>query len=260
MSNSGFNYQNVKEEMLKIIDRCLKESGSIQTGSILSETRKVFDIGQGGNAAEQIVLTVWYDLFRTGVLSPGLNLSNPNLPFCHLTAQGTAAMAQLSRDPANPAGYLAHLRSIGAINAVAMSYTTEGLAVYSAACYRATAVMVGCAAESLVLEIRDALVTKLKGNGKSVSAKLHDWRAKIVLDQLADEIDQRHASLPRPLQEEYSAYWPAFTGQIRMARNDAGHPTSIDPVTADTVHASLLIFPQLARLYLQLLNWIKTTV
>jgi len=30
---------------------------------------------------EQAVLTQWHDLFRTGLLAWGLNLSNPNSPF-----------------------------------------------------------------------------------------------------------------------------------------------------------------------------------
>jgi hypothetical protein len=260
MAKTGLNQQNVKQEMLKIVERFANQRGFMQANSILDETSKVLGVGLADDPSQQILLTVWHDLFRTGVLSPGHNLDNPNLPFYHLTAQGAAAMAQLSRDPTNPAGYMAHLQAVGPLNPVATSYITEALAVYSAACYRATAVMVGCAAESLVLEIRDALVAKLKAKGQSASAKLQDWRAKTVLDQLAKEIDQRLATLPRPLQEEYSAYWPAFTGQIRMARNDAGHPTSIEPVTGDTVHASLLIFPQLAKLSLQLLDWINTTI
>jgi hypothetical protein len=60
----------------------------------------------------------------------------------------------------------------------------------------------------------------------------------------------------RELRERYEMYWSAFAGQIRTARNDAGHPTSIDPVTADTVHASLLIFPELAGLAGALWNWV----
>ena len=112
---------------------------------------------------------------------------------------------------------------------------------------------------SIINEIARCLEMPLN-NGKSqpVAAKLQDWRVKTVLDQLASEIDSRLGSMPRALREEYSAYWPAFTGQIRMARNDAGHPTSIDPVTVDTVHASLLIFPQLAKLSLELLAWINS--
>jgi hypothetical protein len=50
----------------------------------------------------------------------------------------------------------------------------------------------------------------------------------------------------------------AFTHQIRTAGNDAGHPVSVDPVTPDEVHASLLIFPQLAALASQLKDWITS--
>jgi hypothetical protein len=53
------------------------------------------------------------------------------------------------------------------------------------------------------------------------------------------------------------AYWAAFAQQIRTVRNDVGHPSSVDPVTPDTVHASLLIFPELAKLQNKLTNWVK---
>jgi hypothetical protein len=62
----------------------------------------------------------------------------------------------------------------------------------------------------------------------------------------------------KPLAESFSAYWPAFAEQIRGARNDAGHPASVDPVTPETVHAALLIFPELARLAKALEAWIHT--
>jgi len=260
MDQVGVDEQNVKQTMLEVISRYAEKGSQFQANSVLHETAESLNVGQSNDAAHQVVLTVWYDLFRTGIISWGLNLANPNPPFCHLTARGTSAMVQLSRDPSNPAGYLQHLEAIGALNAVAMSYLTEGLETYNASCHRAAAVMVGCASESLILEVRDALLAQLKAKNQPVAAKLQDWRVKTVLDQLATEIDSRLGSMPRPLQEEYSSYWAAFTGQIRMARNDAGHPTSIDPVTADTVHASLLIFPQLAKLSLELLAWIKSAV
>lgn len=203
---------------------------------------------------------MWYDLFREGIISWGFNLANSEPPFCHLTERGADAMAQLSRDLSNPAGYLAHLKAIGALNAIAMSYITEGLDAYNSGCHRAAAVMVGCAAECLTLELRDTVVAKFQGKSQPVSPKLQDWRVKTVLDQLAVEIDDRRASMPQQLREEHSSYWSAFTGQIRMARNEAGHPNSIDPVTVDIVHASLLIFPQLAKLSLELLAWIRSTM
>lgn len=64
--------------------------------------------------------------------------------------------------------------------------------------------------------------------------------------------------MPYALAESFEQYWPAFTGQIRNVRNDAGHPKSIEPVTYETVQASLLIFPELARLIQNLITWISS--
>jgi hypothetical protein len=58
---------------------------------------------------EQALLTAWYDLFGSGHLSWGYNLNNPDPPFCHTTEQGRRTLAQISRDPSNPDGYMAHL-------------------------------------------------------------------------------------------------------------------------------------------------------
>jgi hypothetical protein len=62
--------------------------------------------------------------------------------------------------------------------------------------------------------------------------------------------------MKRELRESFEAYWSAFAQEIRAVRNDAGHPTSVDPVTSDTVHASLLVFPELARLASGLSRWV----
>jgi hypothetical protein len=68
---------------------------------------------------------------------------------------------------------------------------------------------------------------------------------------------QRHkVQMKRELRESFEAYWSAFAQEIRAVRNDAGHPTSVDPVTSDTVHASLLVFPELARLASGLSRWV----
>lgn len=114
----------------------------------------------------------------------------------------------------------------------------------------------GAAAESLVLELRDVLVAKITSLSRPPARDLEDWRIKKVLDALKKEIDSQRANIPTQLWEAYQGFWPAFTQQIRAARNDAGHPTNIDPVTQETVHASLLIFPELAKLANDLRDWI----
>jgi hypothetical protein len=107
------------------------------------------------------------------------------------------------------------------------------------------------------VELRERVIEKLTALGKPVPANLKDWRVKTVTDALTkvfDNIDSKHE---RELRDRFEAYWTAFPHQIRTVRNDAGHPTNIDPVTADAVHASLLVFPELTRLATELGSWVQ---
>jgi hypothetical protein len=211
-----------------------------------------------GRGNDQAILTQWGELFRTGLLAWGLNLANPNPPFFHLTERGRAALANLSRDPSNPAGYLRHLAAIATLDDVSMSYLTEGLECYVAGLFKASAVMVGGSAESVILNLRDSTVNKLKALGTPVPKPMEDWKIKTVSDALAGFFDRQKANFPRELRDAFEAYWSAFALQIRAVRNDAGHPLTVDPVTPDTVHAALLVFPELARLASDLSKWVST--
>ena len=146
------------------------------------------------------------------------------------------------------------------INPVSKSYIIEALDTFNSNCYKASAVMVGCAAESISLEIRNALVNKLNSLGRTIPNNLNDWRIRTVLQAIQTELDNHSRNMPRTLREQYDSYWPAFTQQIRAVRNDAGHPTNLDPVTFDSVHGALLIFPELAALGYSLLDWISNNL
>jgi hypothetical protein len=228
---------------------------NLQQGSVLNAVATT--LGARNNPdLEEAILTQWADLFRTGLLAWGLNLANPNPPFFHLTERGRQVFQYLARDPSNPAGYLCHRESIATLEPVAMSYLTEGLECYVAGLFKAAAVMVGGAAESVVLTLRDHVIQKLTLLHKSIPSGMRDWRFKTVSDALRSFFEAHAEKFNRELLETFEAYWPAFNQQIRAARNDAGHPVSVDPVTPDTVHASLLIFPELVKLSDSLSRWI----
>ncbi|APV51111.1 hypothetical protein BWI17_16325 [Betaproteobacteria bacterium GR16-43] len=141
---------------------------------------------------------------------------------------------------------------------MANSYLLEALDCFNSNYIKAAAVMIGCAAESVILDLRDQLTAKLNSLGHGVPSKLSDWRIKTVLDAIYQFLEMRKADLPRELREEFEAYWNAFGQQIRTTRNDAGHPTSVDPVTDDAVHASFLVFPEQAELAGKLSAWISS--
>jgi hypothetical protein len=172
-----------------------------------------------------------------------------------LSERGKQALENLTRDPSNPPGYLRHLASNAMLDPVALSYVREALDCYVAGLFKAAAVMAGAAAERVILVVRDIVVQKLTALGRTVPSQLNDWRIKVVSDSVHRFLDGHKSQFPRELREEFEAYWSAFAQQIRAARNDAGHPESIDPVTPDTVHASLLIFPELAKLAYGLVSW-----
>jgi hypothetical protein len=257
----------IRKVLLEIVEEMSSQStgycrlSDMDSRHTLEEAAKQLGIalrGEGRNLdLEQALLTVWHDLFRTGHLAWGYGVFTPDPPFYHITEQGRKALENLSRDPANPDGYLAHLTNSVLPNPIALSYLEEALKTYNSDCFKATAVMVGAAAESIVLELRDALVARMASLGKTPPRNLQGWRVKRVIGSLKRELELHKKDIPSPLYEAFEAYWPAFTQQIRAARNEAGHPTSIDPVTPETVHASLLIFPELAKLGSELKSWVS---
>jgi hypothetical protein len=246
-------------ELRKTVLEVVKEAGTrqntaLQSATILHESAKRLNIR--GIEEQRALLAFFGDLFRIGYLAWGHDLLNSSPPFCHITDRGRIALAAVSRDPTNPDGYLANLQVSGSLNPVTESYIREALATYAAGCFKATAVMVGAAAESVVLQVRDSLAARHDELGKPRPSGLDDWRISRILDRLEALLAAQRASMPRQLFEAFEAYWPAFTQQVRVARNSAGHPTSVDPVEERTVQASLLIFPELIKLSTELGEWI----
>ncbi len=249
------NENKVRKAILEAIEKQARGRQSLQQISVLRDAAAQLSADRD-EALQEAILTYWYDLFRSGHLAWGKNLMNPDPPWFHLTERGRETLKHLSRDPANPEGYMEYLRQSASLGPVAASYVDEALKTYASSCYKATAVMIGAAAERMVLDLRDALVARMVQLGKTTPRPLADWRIKTVFDAIARELETHRADMPVKLAEAFTAYWSGFVQQLRAARNDAGHPSSIDPVTPEAVHAALLMFPELASLASQLKDWV----
>jgi hypothetical protein len=198
-------------------------AGYFQSGAILRAVAEQLNAFHNPEA-ELAILTLWHDLLRGGLLAPGCDLANPDLPFLHLTAAGRRALENFSRDPSNPDGYNAHLRANGLPDSIVTSYIEEAVLAYNATCYKSAAVMVGGAAERYVLLIRDELVAGLTRKSVAIPANMNEWRYKTVRDAVGAELDSNRPHMPQRLKESYSAFWVPLTEQPRLYRNDAGHP------------------------------------
>ena len=206
---------------------------------------------------QQAILSVYGDLFRNGILWWGYDLNNFKLPFLHLTEKGKKVLDKFSRDPSNPEGYINYISSFN-INEVSMSYIKEALETYNNNCFKAAAVMIGAASESSILELRDNLKAKIESKGKTIPSKLNDKRISTVINKISSEIESNKENMPGELYDSFNIHWNSFIGQIRVSRNDAGHPKGISPVEEETVHSSLLIYPNLLKLIDELNEWVKT--
>lgn len=257
---TGPTGEQMRLALFSAIDRLASKTGAnFQSGTVLRQAAE--ELGVLRDQDQQIaLLTLWNDLLRQGQIGWGFNVANPDPPFCHLTARGREALRNISRDPANPDGYISCLLSRTTLNPIAQSYIAEALETYNSNCFKATAVMVGCAAESLSLELRDEILLKLAAIGGSVPADLKDWRIRTVVQAIQTTLDLHKPAMQRELREAYEAYWPAFVQQIRVVRNDAGHPLSVDPITPEVVHSALLVFPELAVLTSKMKEWVKSNL
>ncbi|MGO9643623.1 MAG: hypothetical protein ACLPY5_02615 [Candidatus Bathyarchaeia archaeon] len=260
MSNSAkkqLDGSKIRNAILNIVSRYKDEDPNLQSGLVVREACRQLGV-EGRKEIEQAVLTTWYDLFRTGQIAWGFDASNPDPPFCHVTEHGREMLKALSRDPANPEGYMNHLSQLCTVNAISKSYLSEALKTYNSDCVKAAAVMVGAAAESILLELRDGIKAKLLAATRSPPSEFDDWQIKRNIDAITSILDSQKNRFQKELKDSYESFWSAFVGQLRMTRNEAGHPSSVDPVDAQTVHSSLLIFPQLAKLAYDLKSWVST--
>src|SRR2546425_870640 len=141
-SAQDLDYGQIRSILLEVIEGLQQQQySSLQSGGVLQ--RAIEKIGRsGGVQTERALLRCFYDLFRVGYLSWGHDIANPSPPFFHVTALGRGALAQRSRDPANPDGYLSHLHVQAAVGPVAESDIREALNTFNSACFKATAVMV----------------------------------------------------------------------------------------------------------------------
>lgn len=236
----------------------MNNANALHTKSALADimTRLFPPPRQADLDQQQAILTFWHDLLVGGFMAFGLDVNNCDTDKCHLTERGRTALKHLSRDPLNPDGYLEHLCQRAKLSPIATSYIEEALKTYGSHCWKATAVMVGAASERLALDVRDAIVAKMISLSVQPPTALTTWPIKTVLTAINNELAPRTNTMPKKLAEAFAVNWPTMTHQIRVARNDAGHPTDTDPVSPDAVQGSMLMFPDVAATATDLIAWV----
>ncbi len=227
--------------------------------------KRIFDQLDPQTPADIVAINyAWHELYRNGVIGWGWDprqRGGANCQDAFMTPHGNTVIKAFTRDPENPAGYLAHISVAIEANSIAGSYVEEALKTYATGCNRAAVVLIGCAAESLLREMRDQIVSKYVSAGKPQPSdiKTSVWMAKAIATGVEKILDDAKLQMPKELGDDYNGRWASLYDVIRKARNDAGHPNAVGSLGRSDVHAILLLFPETAKLMRALIQWVDSS-
>jgi hypothetical protein len=193
------------------------------------------------------VLEVFWQLVIDGILAPGTDSWNMDLPWFHVTLYGRHVLNEGEYQPYDPTAYLQRLRDkIGTPDATVMAYVEEALATFRRRSLIAAMVMLGVAAERVFLLLCRSTHTAL-GSPKEQSkfgAVLNRPAMKPKLDWLHPKILQLQGAGLQGFPENAALAVTVVYDLIRNQRNDLGHPRETPPkVTVDEAFTNLQIFP-----------------
>lgn len=201
---------------------------------------------------KEFVRDVFWDLFRQGFITPGLNNSNPNLPFFRLSHFGKNSLASGRPFRFHDASSYIKLVSsnVPDVSERTIDYLEEAVSTFYSGSLLASAVMLGVAAELEFLRVVD-LAAEIDATKREFS-KVQDERfIRSKFQRFIPEIKRIEKSLDREATEDLETNFAAIQSILRISRNEAGHPSSAHP-TRENTYVNLQLFVPFARQLMRL--------
>jgi len=208
------------------------------------------------SADGEVFLEVFWDLFREGIITLGLDGMNKEFPFFRLSRLGKRLIENQDTYFFHDVGtYSALLLSqIPAIDAVTLLYVKEALQAFRAGCLLSSTVMLGVATEhtfNLVIEAAE------KSTQSKLFASVREERSMLSrFDKFRRILDQHRKTLPPEVREDLDTNFSGIQSIIRTVRNQSGHPTG-QIVDREQVYVLLNLFVPYCRKMYQLIDHFK---
>lgn len=190
---------------------------------------------------------VYWQLLSTGVIAPGYNQSNIELPNFHLTPFGEEFVRTGEWPAYDPASYLAGLvQIVPSPDSTVLAYLTESLRSFERGGYVASAVMLGIAAEQVFLLLCESTETAL--TNPSEKQRFSKLLARYPMKPKLDFLHQKYIALqrnsPQGFPDNAALMVIAVYDIMRTQRNELGHPQKSPPsVEAPDLLTNLQVFP-----------------
>ena len=203
-------------------------------------------------SSAQIQAAVW-GLVGRGLAYIDMSQRAPENWDLRLTSDGRALLQDDILNPDDPSGYLRQLYDqVPGLSDLAKRYIVEAIQTYYHGGYLASTVMLGVAAEAIVLDVGAALAEWLDDQaGENLRSTLASGRKTYVqkFEAFRDRLIPNASRLPAELGDGLDLQLNAVLDLLRVNRNEAGHPTGVI-IERDDAFVSLRVFARAAkRLY-----------
>ncbi|MFA6072779.1 MAG: hypothetical protein WC758_01570 [Candidatus Woesearchaeota archaeon] len=193
-----------------------------------------------------------------GILSWGINESNPNPPFLKVTRYGEECLKYNQPQPYDPEGYLKYLKTeIPNLDNTIYVYMAESLNAYLKGLMLSSTVMLGCASEKAFLLLKENFLLSISDDikRKSIENKM-SWGIKKQFEEFRIHLKQIKSNLPKDMSDDLDIQLDGVFNFIRNCRNDVGHPSGRNIEKSLAFNNLRLFVPYCKRIY-ELIEYFK---
>lgn len=197
---------------------------------------------------------ILWELLVQGVLAPGKNSLNLNLPFVHLTEYGSQCLDDGRILVHDPDGYVKRLMETtgGGIDDFVRHSVREALTVFLSGSWSSSVILLARSAEHLFDQLADLLIRTDQSDGHGIhrmeeSPRSSRLRAEAVIQSL------QHRSLPSRVTESLEPLLNGLLTLIQLSRNKDGSPRYSQP-SRNQVLGFLLLLPEQCAFVYHLMN------
>ena len=199
---------------------------------------------------------VIWELLVQGILAPGKNSLNPDLPFVHVTEYGARCLedgAILAHDPDR---YIDRLTEhIGEkVDPIVIESAREGLLSYLGGRYSAALVLLAHAGECVLADLAEALIRSGKSAGRGTK-RLEASRRAPGRQSAAIRVALLGRRPPAEIASVAESQLSGLQAAIRLARSQDGSPR-VPPVDRDLTLAYFLLFLDQCRFVYHAIDWL----
>jgi hypothetical protein len=242
------------QDMARTIASMAKEENLISSVPDFAYSTQVTD-----GIAQAILAVVW-EMIIEGLYAPSSSIQHPNPSAVRVTDYGRRCLEAGELTAYDPDQYLQRLKgTCPNIDDVTLLYVGEALNTFRMRRFLPAVVMVGVAAESMLLRLVSSVGAALDSPQKQqkFDQETKGKFAKTLHDQVMKRLKSPSNPLPPDLDSILSRHVDGIYDFIRTTRNDAGHPTGRQ-MEANEAHALLLLFPTYCETVERLIDWLKT--